>query len=118
MGRLCETDGLTEDQTEILKAVRTFVDERIIPVATELEHADEYPTKIVEGLKELGLFGLMIPEEYDGLGEAGHGCLQAGTDRARTPGAGRSPEVSPGPGGPPCERPHPVSGQRTWLACA
>jgi alkylation response protein AidB-like acyl-CoA dehydrogenase len=70
MGRLCETDGLTEDQTEILKAVRTFVEEKILPVATELEHADEYPTEIVEGLKELGVFGLMIPEEYDGLGES------------------------------------------------
>ena len=70
MGRLCQTDGLTEDQTEILKAVRTFVEEKIIPVATELEHADEYPTEIVEGLKELGIFGLMIPEEYDGLGES------------------------------------------------
>ena len=70
MGRLCETDGLTEDQTEILKAVRTFVDEQIIPVATELEHADEYPQEIVDGLKELGIFGLTIPEEYDGLGES------------------------------------------------
>ena len=70
MGRLCETDGLTDDQTEILKAVRTFVDEKIIPVATELEHADEYPQEIVDGLKELGIFGLMIPEEYDGLGES------------------------------------------------
>jgi alkylation response protein AidB-like acyl-CoA dehydrogenase len=70
MGRLCQTDGLTDDQTEILKAVRDFVDREILPVATELEHRDEYPTKIVEGLKELGLFGLMIPEEYDGLGES------------------------------------------------
>jgi alkylation response protein AidB-like acyl-CoA dehydrogenase len=70
MARLCETDGLNEDQREILKAVRTFVEEKILPVATELEHADEYPTEIVEGLKELGVFGLMIPEEYDGLGES------------------------------------------------
>ncbi len=70
MGRLCETEGLTEDQTEILKAVRSFVEKEILPVATELEHADEYPTDIVEGLKELGIFGLMIPEEYDGLGES------------------------------------------------
>ncbi len=70
MSRLCETDGLNEDQQEILKAVRTFVEEKILPVATELEHKDEYPTEIVEGLKELGLFGLMIPEEYDGLGES------------------------------------------------
>lgn len=70
MPRLCETDGLTEDQVEILKAVRTFTDEQIIPVAQELEHADEYPADIVEGLKELGVFGLMIPEEYGGLGES------------------------------------------------
>ncbi|CAM5652665.1 Crotonobetainyl-CoA reductase [Streptomyces microflavus] len=45
-------------------------DKEIIPVATQLEHRDEYPTEIVEGLKELGLFGLMIPEEYGGLGES------------------------------------------------
>ena len=70
MARLCETDGLTDDQTEILKAVRSFVEKEILPVATELEHKDEYPTEIVEGLKELGLFGLMIPEEYGGLGES------------------------------------------------
>jgi alkylation response protein AidB-like acyl-CoA dehydrogenase len=70
MGRLCKTDGLTDDQTEILKAVRSFVDKEILPVATELEHADEYPQEIVDGLKELGIFGLMIPEEYDGLGES------------------------------------------------
>jgi alkylation response protein AidB-like acyl-CoA dehydrogenase len=70
MGRLCETEGLTEDQTEILKAVRQFVEEKILPVATELEHADEYPQEIVDGLKELGIFGLTIPEEYDGLGES------------------------------------------------
>jgi alkylation response protein AidB-like acyl-CoA dehydrogenase len=70
MARLCETDGLTDDQTEILKAVRSFVEKEILPVATELEHKDEYPTEIVEGLKELGLFGLMIPEEHGGLGES------------------------------------------------
>ena len=70
MGRLCETEGLTDIQEEILKAVHQFVETKIIPVATELEHADEYPTEIVEGLKELGIFGLMIPEEYGGLGES------------------------------------------------
>ena len=57
-------------QDEIVKAVRTFVEAKIIPAAQELEHADEYPTEIVEGLKELGIFGLMIPEEYGGLGES------------------------------------------------
>src|SRR4029077_16040669 len=61
---------LTDIQEEIVKAVRTFVEQKIIPAAQELEHADEYPTEIVAGLKELGIFGLMIPEEYDGLGES------------------------------------------------
>jgi alkylation response protein AidB-like acyl-CoA dehydrogenase len=70
MSRLQTTDGLTEEQTELVKLVREFVEEQILPVATELEHKDEYPTEIVEGMKEMGIFGLMIPEEYGGLGES------------------------------------------------
>jgi len=70
MGRLVHTEGLTEQQQEILKLVRQFVDREILPVATELEHNDEYPTEIVNGLKDLGIFGLTIPEEYGGLGES------------------------------------------------
>jgi alkylation response protein AidB-like acyl-CoA dehydrogenase len=70
MGRLCETEGLTEIQTEFLKNVHDFVDNEILPVATDLEHRDEYPTAIVEAMKEMGLFGLTIPEEYGGLGES------------------------------------------------
>jgi alkylation response protein AidB-like acyl-CoA dehydrogenase len=70
MSRLAQTDGLTEIQQEIISTVRTFVDKEILPVATELEHRDEYPTEIVEGLKKLGIFGLMIPEEYGGIGES------------------------------------------------
>ena len=70
MGRLAQTDGLTDVQQEILAAVREFVDNEIIPVANTLEHADEYPTAIVEQMKAMGIFGLMIPEEYGGLGES------------------------------------------------
>ena len=70
MGRLAQTEGLTEEQQAILEAVREFVDNEILPVATQLEHADEYPQEIVDGLKEMGVFGLMIPEEYGGLGES------------------------------------------------
>jgi alkylation response protein AidB-like acyl-CoA dehydrogenase len=70
MARLQHTEGLTDDQSELLKLVRQFVDEQIIPVAMELERKDEYPTRIVEGMKEMGIFGLMIPEEYGGLGES------------------------------------------------
>ena len=70
MGRLLQTEGLTEIQRDILDAVRDFVDAEILPVAGELEHNDEYPKDIVDGLKELGVFGLTIPEEYGGLGES------------------------------------------------
>ena len=70
MDRLAQTEGLTDIQQEILKTVREYVDEQIIQVATDLEHKDEYPDEIVEGLKEMGIFGLMIPEEYGGLSES------------------------------------------------
>ncbi|MCH8628213.1 acyl-CoA dehydrogenase family protein [Arsenicicoccus piscis] len=70
MGRIQTTDGLTEEQQELLALVREFVDEQIIPNAQELEHSDTYPEQIVEQMKELGIFGLMIPEEYGGLGES------------------------------------------------
>jgi alkylation response protein AidB-like acyl-CoA dehydrogenase len=69
MARLAQTEGLTDVQIAILDAVHSFVDNEIIPVANELEHNDIYPQDIVDGLKELGVFGLMIPEEYGGLGE-------------------------------------------------
>ena len=46
------------------------MDKEIIPHATALEHADEYPQDIVDGMKEMGLFGLTIPEEFGGRGES------------------------------------------------
>ncbi|MCP2341005.1 acyl-CoA dehydrogenase family protein [Actinomadura rupiterrae] len=70
MGRLQQTFGLTGEQREIIATVRAFVDREVLPVATELEHADAYPEEIVAGMRELGLFGLMIPEEHGGLGES------------------------------------------------
>jgi alkylation response protein AidB-like acyl-CoA dehydrogenase len=70
MARLAQTPGLTEIQREILATVKAFVDKEIIPVAQELEHTDTYPQEIVNGMKEMGLFGLTIPEEYGGLGES------------------------------------------------
>jgi alkylation response protein AidB-like acyl-CoA dehydrogenase len=70
VARLARTDGLSDIQEEILKTVHRFVEDKVIPVAQELEHSDTYPAEIVEGLKELGVFGIMIPEEYGGLGES------------------------------------------------
>ena len=70
MARLAQTAGLTEVQTEILSAVKSFVDKEILPHATELEHKDEFPEAIVDGMREMGLFGLTIDEQYGGLGES------------------------------------------------
>ena len=70
MTRLAETLGLTEFQTEIIGTVRQFVDREIIPNAQELERTDTYPQHIVDQMREMGLFGLMIPEEFGGLGES------------------------------------------------
>ncbi|ANW62789.1 acyl-CoA dehydrogenase [Mycobacterium sp. djl-10] len=70
MTRLAQTLGLSEFQTEIVTTVRQFVDKEVIPQAGELERTDTYPQAIVEAMKEMGLFGLMIPEEYGGLGES------------------------------------------------
>ncbi|MFL5796706.1 MAG: acyl-CoA dehydrogenase family protein [Actinomycetota bacterium] len=59
---------LDEEQRAIVETVRDFVEKEVIPVADELEHRDEFPETIVEGMKELGLFGLTVPEEYGGAG--------------------------------------------------
>ncbi|MDQ3877857.1 MAG: acyl-CoA dehydrogenase family protein, partial [Actinomycetota bacterium] len=61
---------LNDTQKAIVETVRDFVENEVIPVADELEHSDEFPEKIVEQMKELGLFGLTVPEEYDGIGES------------------------------------------------
>ena len=70
MTRLARTADLTDLQEEILSTVRSFVDKEIIPHAQELEHADAYPQEIVDGMKEMGLFGIMIGEAYGGMGES------------------------------------------------
>ena len=70
MARLARTPGLSEEQVAILETVREFADKEIIPRAQHLEHADEYPEQIIAGMREMGLFGLMIPAEFGGLGES------------------------------------------------
>ena len=62
------TIQLTQDQKDYQEAIRAFVDKEIIPVARDMEHSGEYPTAIVEHMKEMGLFGMTIPEEFGGLG--------------------------------------------------
>jgi alkylation response protein AidB-like acyl-CoA dehydrogenase len=56
------------NQQPIVDKVRQLVEHNIIPVASQLEHKNEYPAEIVEGFKKLGLFGANVPQEYGGLG--------------------------------------------------
>ena len=58
---------LTDDQREFRALLRSFVDNEIIPVAREWEQSGRYPTEIVKGMADMGLFGITIPEEYGGL---------------------------------------------------
>jgi butyryl-CoA dehydrogenase len=64
------TDPATDPEVrrELVDVVRRFVTREVVPVASELEHADRYPEAIVERMKELGLFGVTIPEQHGGLG--------------------------------------------------
>lgn len=55
-------------RAELVAAVRRFVEREVLPVASELEHADAYPEALVEQMKAMGLFGVTIPEDQGGLG--------------------------------------------------
>ncbi|AOR30140.1 acyl-CoA dehydrogenase [Streptomyces fodineus] len=59
-------DILSEDEQFVVRTVRDFVDKEVKPVARELEHTDTYPAALIERMKQLGVFGLAIPEEYGG----------------------------------------------------
>ncbi|MFI6656560.1 acyl-CoA dehydrogenase family protein [Streptomyces sp. NPDC050523] len=59
-------DILSDDERLVVRTVREFVDKDVKPVVQELEHADTYPEHLIERMKELGVYGLAIPEEYGG----------------------------------------------------
>jgi alkylation response protein AidB-like acyl-CoA dehydrogenase len=58
----------TDEQKAITDMVRQFVDNEVLPIAEEHDHDDKFPEAVVEQMKELGLFGVTIPEEYGGMG--------------------------------------------------
>src|ERR1044071_2069551 len=58
----------TDEQKAIVEMVRQFVDEQIIPQAGHYDAVDKFPEPIVEQMRELGLFGVTIPEEFGGMG--------------------------------------------------
>jgi alkylation response protein AidB-like acyl-CoA dehydrogenase len=65
---MATTTTPTDEQRAIKEMVRQFADEQIIPNAEHYDHEDSFPEPIVEQMKELGLFGVTIPEEYGGMG--------------------------------------------------
>jgi len=59
---------ISDEQRAIVEMIRQFTDEQILPRAGHYDHEDEFPEEIVGQMKELGLFGVTIPEEYGGMG--------------------------------------------------
>lgn len=55
---------LSAEEQAIVSTVRDFVDKQVRPVVRELEHANTYPEELIEAMKEMGIFGLAIPEPY------------------------------------------------------
>ena len=58
--------ALSAEQELIISTVRKFVEKEVIPVASEMDHRNEYPHELVRQMREMGLFGLNIPEEFGG----------------------------------------------------
>ncbi|MET8901761.1 acyl-CoA dehydrogenase family protein [Streptomyces sp. NPDC003236] len=59
-------DALSDDERFVVRTVRDFVDKEVKPVVQELEHANTYPEALIEQMKQIGIYGLAIPEEYGG----------------------------------------------------
>jgi alkylation response protein AidB-like acyl-CoA dehydrogenase len=60
--------SLNADQLAYRDSLRNFVNREIKPVAQEWERTGRYPTEIIEQMKKMGLFGLLVPEEWGGVG--------------------------------------------------
>lgn len=59
-------DALSEDERFVVRTVHDFVDKEVKPVVRELEHTNTYPEALIEQMKQLGIFGLAVPEQYGG----------------------------------------------------
>jgi alkylation response protein AidB-like acyl-CoA dehydrogenase len=71
--------GLDQAEAELVATVRDFVDRRVKPVARDLEHDDVYPEALIEAMKEMGIYGLAIPEPY-GAGRVSTPCFALVTE--------------------------------------
>ncbi|NBX23871.1 MAG: acyl-CoA dehydrogenase, partial [Microbacteriaceae bacterium] len=59
--------SLSDEEQMLVDTVRAFIDRDVKPTVNEVEHANEYPAAWINQMKEMGIFGLAVPEEYDGL---------------------------------------------------
>ena len=80
---------LAAEEEAIVETVREFVDKQVRPVVRELEHANTYPEDLIGTMKEIGIFGLSIPEPY-GFGAVSMPCYvrvaeELARDRGETP---------------------------------
>lgn len=57
---------LNDEETFLIETVRTFIDREVKPSVQQVEHANEYPEKWIDQMKQIGIYGLAIPEEYGG----------------------------------------------------
>ncbi|RIK09224.1 MAG: acyl-CoA dehydrogenase, partial [Acidobacteria bacterium] len=58
---------LSDEETYLVKTVREFIDREVKPSVQEVEHSGEYPEKWIEQMKQIGIYGLAVPEEYGGM---------------------------------------------------
>ncbi|MFC4376254.1 acyl-CoA dehydrogenase family protein [Nocardia halotolerans] len=72
-------DELADEEAALVAVVRDFVDRDVRPVASELEHANTYPAKLIEQMKRIGIFGLAVPEPW-GDGSVSTSCYAAVTE--------------------------------------
>jgi alkylation response protein AidB-like acyl-CoA dehydrogenase len=71
--------AMDDDERQIVATVRQFVEREVVPVASELEHANTYPEALIEQMKQLGVYGLVVPPEFGGLGVS-TACFAAVTE--------------------------------------
>lgn len=65
---MTNADALSEEDRMMMDAIEKWLDRDVKPHVLRLDHADEYPSEMVEQMKEMGLFGATIPQDYGGLG--------------------------------------------------
>jgi alkylation response protein AidB-like acyl-CoA dehydrogenase len=72
-------ESITPEEQALVETVRDWVDEKVRPVVRDLEHSDTYPEQLIDQMKELGVFGLAVPEPY-GVGRVSTTCYAMVTE--------------------------------------